>query len=159
MCHAAEVLNQVSDNPLHRQFTQKWPYPQKQDLWTPNLPEQRFHSFCAITKWRGRGKWFRRCTELRKNIPAKFRELPSKRSAAHPKNALWRNISDTFPELGRNFFTLLCTLSLPPLWNGAGLILPQFRPQRECPSPRQPLNGLLSLVPYDRLSHGTNQYK
>ena len=33
------------------------------------------------------------CTELCKNIPAKFRESPSKYSAAHPKNALWRNIS------------------------------------------------------------------
>ena len=28
-----------------------------------------------------------------KNIPAKFREPPSKCSAAHPENALWQNIS------------------------------------------------------------------
>ena len=33
------------------------------------------------------------CTELCNNIPAKFRESPSKCSAAHPKNALRRNIS------------------------------------------------------------------
>ena len=31
--------------------------------------------------------------ELCKNITAKFRESPSNYSAAHPKNALWRNIS------------------------------------------------------------------
>ena len=33
------------------------------------------------------------CTELCKNIPAKFQKSPSKFSAVHPKIALWRNIS------------------------------------------------------------------
>ena len=41
------------------------------------------------------GSWFRGflCTELCRNIPAKFRESPAKCSARHPTNALWRNIS------------------------------------------------------------------
>ena len=125
---------------------------EKQELRTPNLPEQPFHSFCAIIKWREGGKWFHGCTGLRKYIPAEFRDWPSKCSAAHPKNALWHNFSAIN---SRNLAGMFLRYSVyyppPPLWNGAGLILPQFGPQRECPSPRQPLNGLITLVPYDAL--------
>ena len=47
-------------------------------------------------------------TELCKNIPAKFRESPTKCSAPHPKNALWRNItaSHSLNLPGRHIFTL-----------------------------------------------------
>ena len=49
------------------------------------------------------------CTELCKNIPAMLRESPSKSYAAHPKNALWRNISASHSQtLAGLFLTLLC---------------------------------------------------
>ena len=44
-------------------------------------------------------------TELRKNIPVEFQESLSKCSAAHPKYALWRNISASQSRnLARMFF-------------------------------------------------------
>ena len=36
------------------------------------------------------------CTELCKNIPAKFQKSPSKCSAPYPQNALRRNISASY---------------------------------------------------------------
>ena len=61
------------------------------------------HLICRINT--GRSHWFwGSCTGLCKNIPAKFRESPSKCSAAHPRNALWRNISASHsPNLARMF--------------------------------------------------------
>ena len=53
------------------------------------------------------------CTEMCKNIPAKFRESTSKCSAVHPKKALWRNISASHSQnLSRMFLhaTLLTGL-------------------------------------------------
>ena len=49
-------------------------------------------------------------TELCKNIPVKFRESPSKCSAAHPKNPLVQYFRQPFPKDGRDVFTLLCCL-------------------------------------------------
>ena len=47
-------------------------------------------------------------TELCKNIPAKFQESLSKCSAAHPKNALGRNISASLSQnLAECFYTTL----------------------------------------------------
>ena len=69
-------------------------------LW---LSEEEVHSGCENQRWKCVAGKHNKCLEhyflrrqstgLCKDIAAKFRESPLKRSAAHPKIAQWQNIS------------------------------------------------------------------